>query len=822
MKPYLLILAMLYCYWCDASCLLSKVSLDDRTSKSEIIIEGKVVHQQSFWNLDKTSIFTVNTIEVSNQLKNNAPTKIDVITPGGEIDGKLLVVEPNAELKIGSEGVFFLNKSTFSLKNYFSKNKQYEIYAASQGYIQRDVISGKYADPFDTYQNIATVTNLIQKNTSSLSREIENTETYDVDGDASISYFSPVSITAGTQSILTITGFGFKEKAATSSVQFRNANSTSSTAFFSVDSSYILSWSNTEIKVIVPGSSVFGNGGAGNGVVRVIDKNGVVIESPSILEVVYNQFEYKKNQLVLIDKNGTGGYTFSLNTNFNTNEEAKETFNRALNQWVCKTGVNASVSSTSVSNSCADQTDNVNLISFATSNCPLPAGSLGVAYSTYSVCSNTTPIFPESIDMIFSPDAVFNLGIALPSPGQFDFESVVLHELGHAFGQGHVGNQAELMYPTMVNGGSKRVLNAATDVNSVSNIVNRSIITTTCVYPKHKKSSSSCIVQAETPITAQFNADKIKGCAPLTVTFTDLSIGNPTAWKWDISNDGTVDYSAQNISHTFTSSGNYTIKLVAYNATSKDSLVRTAYITVAPAINMTIDVVQNVTCNGLSNGSLKANPTGGNGNYTCRWSNNQTNPVLTNLSAGNYNVVITDGFNCTVSGTKSVTQPQPISVSVNTHLINGNNYSATLNVTGGATPYTYTINNATITSSTLTNLNFGNYAVVIKDNNNCIKNSSFSIAAPTDVNEIESQFENLNVYPNPAKSNININISLKEPKTMNVELFDLSGQIVFQDVYENIRDKQSNIDLSTLANGTYLLKFGLPEGNTFRKIIIAK
>ena len=46
---------------------------------------------------------------------------------------------------------------------------------------------------------------------------------------------------------------------------------------------------------------------------------------------------------------------------------------------------------------------------------------------------------------------------------------------------------------------------------------------------------------------------------------------------------------------------------------------------------MTIDVVQNVTCNGLSNGSLKANPTGGNGNYTCRWSNNQTNQVLKNL-----------------------------------------------------------------------------------------------------------------------------------------------------------------------------------------------
>lgn len=288
----------------------------------------------------------------------------------------------------------------------------------------------------------------------------------------------------------------------------------------------------------------------------------------------------------------------------------------------------------------------------------------------------------------------------------------------------------------------------------------------------------------------------------------------------DISNDGTVDYTTQNMTHTFTKSGDYTIKLVAYNATTRDSVVRVAYITVAPALNFNIEVLQNVSCYGGSNGSLKVNPTGGNGSYACRWNNNQTGTVVSNMVAGTYTVTLVDGLGCTASGTKTITQPQPISVSVNTQLVSGNNYIATLNVSGGTTPYTYTLNSNAVSGTTISNLTSGNYALVVKDNNNCTKNASFSIAAPTAVEEIESQFEELKIFPNPATSNININISLKEQKTVKVELFDLSGQTLFRDEYDSIKEKQASIDLSNLANGTYLLKLGLPEGNTFRKVIV--
>lgn len=119
------------------------------------------------------------------------------------------------------------------------------------------------------------------------------------------------------------------------------------------DSSYIVSWTNTEIKVIVPGASANRRGGAGSGTFNVILSNGVSLSSNSPLNIAYNQFEYKKNKISLIDQNGIGGYTFTLNSDFNNNTAAKASFIRALDQWKCKTGVNVTINNTTTANSCS-------------------------------------------------------------------------------------------------------------------------------------------------------------------------------------------------------------------------------------------------------------------------------------------------------------------------------------------------------------------------------------------------------------------------------------------------------------------------------------
>jgi len=72
----------------------------------------------------------------------------------------------------------------------------------------------------------------------------------------------------------------------------------------------------------------------------------------------------------------------------------------------------------------------------------------------------------------------------------------------------------------------------------------------------------------EFPVAA-FTAEPVSGEAPLVVNFTDQSTGAPTEWLWDFG-DG-VNASARNISHIYTSAGNYTVKLTVANAGGSNS-----------------------------------------------------------------------------------------------------------------------------------------------------------------------------------------------------------------------------------------------------------
>jgi PKD repeat protein len=60
-------------------------------------------------------------------------------------------------------------------------------------------------------------------------------------------------------------------------------------------------------------------------------------------------------------------------------------------------------------------------------------------------------------------------------------------------------------------------------------------------------------------LQAAFAISPGQGQAPLTVQFTDTSIGAPTAWLWDFG-DGNIS-TFQNPAHVYSQAGNYTVKL---------------------------------------------------------------------------------------------------------------------------------------------------------------------------------------------------------------------------------------------------------------------
>ena len=82
------------------------------------------------------------------------------------------------------------------------------------------------------------------------------------------------------------------------------------------------------------------------------------------------------------------------------------------------------------------------------------------------------------------------------------------------------------------------------------------------------------------PPEVDFVASPLTGEAPLTVNFTNLTTRAPTAFAWDFNNDGTIDSTVKNPTHTYTAPGNYSVTLSASNSVGTDSKTKIDYINV--------------------------------------------------------------------------------------------------------------------------------------------------------------------------------------------------------------------------------------------------
>jgi PKD repeat protein len=88
-------------------------------------------------------------------------------------------------------------------------------------------------------------------------------------------------------------------------------------------------------------------------------------------------------------------------------------------------------------------------------------------------------------------------------------------------------------------------------------------------------------------LASKFSADPSSGKAPLAVKFTDLSIGTPTAWKWDFG-DGKGS-TEQNPGHTFTTAGSFDVKLTVTRGDQTDSSTQTLNVGGVPNADFAAD-----------------------------------------------------------------------------------------------------------------------------------------------------------------------------------------------------------------------------------------
>lgn len=202
----------------------------------------------------------------------------------------------------------------------------------------------------------------------------------------------------------------------------------------------------------------------------------------------------------------------------------------------------------------------------------------------------------------------------------------------------------------------------------------------------------------------------------------------PYTYAWNDANNQTSQ-TATNLKV-----GTYTVTVTdANNCTATQSITLTAP---QPVMGTTVDK-QNVLCHGMSTATATVEGEGGTAPYTYSWNTTppQTGNTAVNLSAGTYNVTVTDVNGCIGNIEVEIQEPSAsISGVINTTNIlcfGEATGSASANIAGGTQPYTYAwSSNPSLNAPTIDNLEAGSYTLTVTDANGCSHTIAFNITQP--------------------------------------------------------------------------------------------
>lgn len=174
----------------------------------------------------------------------------------------------------------------------------------------------------------------------------------------------------------------------------------------------------------------------------------------------------------------------------------------------------------------------------------------------------------------------------------------------------------------------------------------------------------------------------------------------------------------------------------AYSVTITDGNGCTEVVnTTVNALNgptITLDNSSDASCNGETDGSATVSASGGSGGYTYNWlPGNLTGATQNNLSAGSYDVTVTDSDGCPSTITVVINEPAAIDLvmSSNPSSCTVDDGSATVVASGGASGYNYSWSPAAGATATLSNIGAGSYTVTVTDANGCSEQASVNVSS---------------------------------------------------------------------------------------------
>ncbi|MBI5218431.1 MAG: T9SS type A sorting domain-containing protein [Bacteroidia bacterium] len=174
------------------------------------------------------------------------------------------------------------------------------------------------------------------------------------------------------------------------------------------------------------------------------------------------------------------------------------------------------------------------------------------------------------------------------------------------------------------------------------------------------------------------------------------------------------------------SAGTYLVSVTDNNNCSTFALVT---INDALAPNISVSNITNVSCHGGADGTVDMNVTGGVQPYHFLWSNGAaTEDISSGLSAGPYELEVTDTAGCKSAISIILNEPQQLNIqfTVTNASCGAGDGTAAATVTGGTQPYTYIWSNDS-TSSNIQHLTSNIYTLTVTDSHSCTATGTVGI-----------------------------------------------------------------------------------------------
>jgi len=198
---------------------------------------------------------------------------------------------------------------------------------------------------------------------------------------------------------------------------------------------------------------------------------------------------------------------------------------------------------------------------------------------------------------------------------------------------------------------------------------------------------------------------------------------------------------------------------------------------------------QNVSCDGLEDGSINISVSGGTAPYTYLWSNGATTEDVSGLAAGFYLVTVTDDNSCFASLPITIVDGSSLNVTYisGTASCGDSNGSIDLTVAGGSGNYAYNWQPGSQTTQDVSGLPAGIYTVIVTDN----------VLGCADTMDIF-----INNFPGHSVDGVVTDGSncVSNDGSVDVTVIDGSGDFTF-----SWSNSATTEDISGLASGTYVV-----------------